>query len=63
MEKNKWNGYGWIKEANKRVWAPFDREDPLEWILIGFGIGALVVLVAMFLLYMYFNDNDNNRYG
>ena len=60
------------------MWAPFDREDPLEWILIGFGIGALVVLVisrssrldfttvvlvAMFLLYMYYSNDDNNKYG
>ena len=47
MKQDKWNGYGWIKEANKRVWAPFDTEDPLEWILIGFGIGALVVLALV----------------
>ena len=47
MKKDKWNGYGWIKEANKRVWAPFDKEDPLEWILIGFGIGALFVLTII----------------
>ena len=47
MKQDKWNGYGWIKEANKRVWAPFDKEDPLEWILIGFGIGALVVLALV----------------
>ena len=45
--KSKWNSYGWIEKANKRVWAPFDKEDPLEWILIGFGIGALVVLALV----------------
>ena len=45
--KSKWNGYGWIEKANKRVWAPFDKEDPLEWILIGFGIGALFVLTII----------------
>ena len=45
--KSKWNGYGWIEKANKRVWAPFDQEDPLEWILIDFGIGALFVLTII----------------
>ena len=54
MDKNKWSGYGYpkrsrsiLKRMNDTVWAPFDKEDPLEWILIGFGIGALVVLALV----------------
>ena len=47
MKENKWNGYGWIKRANYEVWKPFDREDPTEWILIGFGIGAIVVMLLV----------------
>ena len=47
MKENKWNGYGWIKRANYEVWKPFDREDPTEWILIGFGIGSALVLLLV----------------
>ena len=32
---------------NDTVWAPFDKEDPAEWILIGFGMGALVVMLLV----------------
>ena len=42
-----------LKKANKRMWAPFDKEDPLEWILIGFGMGALVVLLVGVLDWIY----------
>ena len=54
MEKNKWSGYGYPKKSksvlrrmNDTVWAPFDKEDPAEWILIGFGIGAALVLLLV----------------
>ena len=45
--KDEWKGYGWIEKANHEVWKPFDREDPTEWILIGFGIGAVVILTLV----------------
>ena len=32
---------------NDTVWAPFDKDDPAEWILIGFGIGAALVLLLV----------------
>ena len=54
MEKNRWSGYGYpkksrgiLKRMNDTVWAPFDKEDPAEWILIGFGMGALVVMLLV----------------
>ena len=54
MEKNKWSGYGYPKKSksvlrrmNDTVWAPFDKDDPAEWILIGFGIGAALVLLLV----------------
>ena len=50
MEKNKWSGYGYPKKNQsvlKTIWAPFDKEDPTEWILIGFGIGAIVVMLLV----------------
>jgi hypothetical protein len=54
MEKNRWSGYGYPKKSrgilqrmNDTVWAPFDKDDPAEWILIGFGIGALVVMLLV----------------
>ena len=54
MEKNKWSGYGYPKKSksvlrrmNDTVWAPFDTDDPAEWILIGFGIGAALVLLLV----------------
>ena len=54
MEKNKWSGYGYPKKGksilqrmNDTVWAPFDKDDPAEWILIGFGIGAALVLLLV----------------
>ena len=57
MDKNRWSGYGYTKisksvlrRMNDTVWAPFDKDDPAEWILIGFGIGAalVVLLVGVF---------------
>ena len=47
LMRSRWNGYGWLKKANHEVWKPFDKEDPAEWILIGFGIGALVVMLLV----------------
>ena len=54
MDKNKWSGYGYpkksrtiLKRMNDTVWAPFDKEDSAEWILIGFGMGALVVMLLV----------------
>ena len=47
MKHDKWNGYGWINKANKTIWAPFDKEDPTEWILIGFGMGCLVIMLLV----------------
>ena len=54
MEKNKWSGYGYprkskgiLERMNNTVWAPFDKDDPTEWILIGFGIGAALVLLLV----------------
>ena len=54
MEKNKWSGYGYPKKSkgvlqrmNDTVWAPFDKDDTAEWILIGFGIGAALVLLLV----------------
>ena len=54
MEKNRWSGYGYPKKSkgilqrmNDTVWAPFDKDDPAEWILIGFGIGAALVLLLV----------------
>ena len=54
MEKNKWSGYGYprkskgiLERMNDTVWAPFDKDDPAEWILIGFGIGAALVLLLV----------------
>jgi alpha-beta hydrolase superfamily lysophospholipase len=54
LKDNKWNGYGYpkksrsiLKRMNDTVWAPFDKEDPAEWILIGFGMGALVVMLLV----------------
>ena len=54
MEKNRWSGYGYPKKGisilqrmNDTVWAPFDKDDPAEWILIGFGIGAALVLLLV----------------
>lgn len=54
MEKNKWSGYGYprkskgiLERMNNTVWAPFDKDDPAEWILIGFGIGAALVLLLV----------------
>ena len=45
--ESKWKGYGLIEKAIHEVWNPFDREDPSEWILIGFGIGAIVVMLLV----------------
>tara|TARA_Y100000768_G_scaffold306761_1_gene240769 strand:+ start:288 stop:602 length:315 start_codon:yes stop_codon:yes gene_type:complete len=53
--KCKWTGYGYpkvekrsmISKMNDTIWAPFDKDDPLEWILIGFGIGAVVILTLV----------------
>ena len=54
MEKNKWSGYGYprkskgiLERMNDTVWAPFDKDDPAEWILIGFGIVAALVLLLV----------------
>ena len=54
MEKNRWSGYGYpnkskgiLQRMNDTVWAPFDKDDPAEWILIGFGIGAALVLLLV----------------
>ena len=54
MDKNRWSGYGYPKKSksvlrrmNDTVWAPFDKDDPAEWILIGFGIGAALVLLLV----------------
>ena len=54
MEKNKWSGYGYprkskgiLERMNDTVWAPFDKDDPAEWILIGFGMVAAVVLLLV----------------
>ena len=54
MEKNRWSGYGYPKKSkgifqrmNDTVWAPFDKDDPAERILIGFGMGALVVMLLV----------------
>ena len=47
MKQDKWKGYGWISKANETIWAPFDKDDPTEWILIGFGMGALVVMLLV----------------
>ena len=54
MDKNRWSGYGYPKKGksilqrmNDAVWAPFDKDDPAEWILIGFGIGAALVLLLV----------------
>ena len=55
MDKNKWSGYGYPKKNNQSIfskmndtiWAPFDKEDPTEWILIGFGMGAAIVLLLV----------------
>tara|TARA_Y100001937_G_scaffold94774_1_gene128576 strand:+ start:192 stop:362 length:171 start_codon:yes stop_codon:yes gene_type:complete len=47
MKEPKWNGYGWLRKCNNEVWKPFDKEDPLEWILIGFGIGAIFILTLV----------------
>ena len=43
----KWKGYGWIEKANHEVWKPFDREAPTEWILIGFGIGVIIMMILV----------------
>ena len=54
MDKNRWSGYGYprksksvLRRMNDTVWAPFDKDDPAEWILIGFGIGAALVLLLV----------------
>ena len=54
MDKNRWSGYGYPKKSksvlrrmNDTVWAPFVKDDPAEWILIGFGIGAALVLLLV----------------
>ena len=54
MDKNRWSGYGYPKKSksvlrrmNDTVWAPFDKDAPAEWILIGFGIGAALVLLLV----------------
>ena len=54
MEKNRWSGYGYPKKSkgilqrmNDKVWALFDKDDAAEWILIGFGMGAAVVLLLV----------------
>ena len=55
MDKNKWSGYGYPKKNNQSIlskmndtiWAPFDKDAPAEWILIGFGIGAALVLLLV----------------
>ena len=54
MEKNKWSGYGYprkskgiLERMNETIWAPFDKDDPAEWILIGFVIGAALVLLLV----------------
>ena len=36
-----------MKKLLDTIWEPFDREDPTEWILMGFGIGAIVVMLLV----------------
>ena len=36
-----------LRKQTKECGHHFDKEDPLEWILIGFGIGALFVLTII----------------
>ena len=54
MDKNRWCGFGYptkgksiLQRMNDTVWAPFDKDDPAEWILIGIGIGAALVLLLV----------------
>ena len=36
-----------MKKWLDAIWQPFDKEDSTEWILIGFGMGAVVVLLLV----------------
>tara|TARA_R100000231_G_C5286390_1_gene153222 strand:+ start:57 stop:233 length:177 start_codon:yes stop_codon:yes gene_type:complete len=50
LKDNKWSGYGYPKKNHnvlKTIWAPFDKEDPTEWILIGFGMGSIVIMLLV----------------
>ncbi len=36
-----------MKKWLDAIWQPFNKEDSTEWILIGFGMGAVVVLLLV----------------
>lgn len=36
-----------MKKWLDAIWEPFDKEDSTEWILIGFGMGTVVMLLLV----------------